>query len=438
MLLMAAMLLCWTACSNDNDSPVDADDEDDVEYVEETEPMTRQDSLNIAAMSVINALCTDSTSTEPDANGKYIPQYGSVLYDMTPTVRYKVAESAEDAKGQFLLSFATAIAFVGVNNSGDAISLDFGDNGSVEFEPAQGEGKLGILHVDMPQIPSLTQVVWLQAEAWPHNDGNGGTYVGQTFKSRDGKRWVCIQTSEGGSEYGLLVTFDNTDGLTKLFDPRSNSDGGVQWGYHVERGDDAEKYWQSWLHYGYASSADLKSLNRFMYNQGGATRNVKAEEIFSNTAFMSAEMYNAIYQSGKHYCCGDNSWHYRTSNEHKYYYYRYSSRKKSWVTDGSVKDTYYFMGNRWYIMYANWRNSFLRDDRWDSYNCYHIAGHQYNIDGGHTNDYDVNNFRNYYKSSDHLNYIKVQAYHFNGSFYNEQTGQYANGEFTNWDITGRR
>ena len=428
VLLMCIMLCCWTACSNDDD--VQADDEDDVEYNGETEPMTLQDSLDIAFMNVISTLCeTDSTFTVKSDN--YVPDYGTLLYSVSPTVRYKTADSKADARGQFILAFASAISFTRTLVEGSTIRIDLGNKGSVEFEPAEGEGKLGVLNVDIPQIPSLTQVVWIQTEAWPQNAGDGGTYIGMTFKSRDGKRWVCVQTSEGGSEYGLLVTFDNLYSFQDWTDPACRGERGME-GWHFTHYYSNEHDYRSWLHW-FSSSEDLKKLNRFMYNENGSGNEV-AVEVFSNPNFMSAERYNAIYGQDRLYCCSDNTWGYTTpnTNTHKYKYWIYSQFYDEWVTR-TTDETYLFMGNRWYVMNSYWRNSKILDDRWNSYDVSGLWTRRSNLYGNVEDDYWADSYRNYDKYFDHNTYIKVQSYHFDSYFYNEQTGLYADG-FTLFDL----
>ena len=435
-MLLVGLLFGWTACSEKDDEL--EPDEQEV-FTEETEPMIRQDSLNIAFMNIVSTLCeTDSTFVqEEDHSGNYKPAYGTLLYSVTPTVRYKVAESAEDAKGQFLSAFATAIEFAGAKDDGTTVRIDLGTKGNVEFEPAHAEGKEGILNVDIPQIPDLTQVVWLQSEAWPQNDGNGGTKVGQTFKTPDGRRWVCIQTPE--SVTGVLVTFDDYPEIQQSWDPACNGQFKYE-GWQYAKFFANEKEWKSWLHW-YASSEDLITLNRFMYNSIDGSHSKKAEKVFSNPTFMTPERYNAIYGQNRYYCCGDNTWGYTTSNTHKYKVWYYNSFRKTWK-EGSEMHPYLFMGNRWYVMNSNWKNSKLKDDRWNSYDCLSVAGHSkvLSLNGGGDYvwvdgvDYDETSTRNYDKIFDHNTYIKVKTYHFNGDFYNTQTETYKNG-FEIFDIS---
>lgn len=438
-MIVAASLSCWTACSNEDDDPVD-EPEDPEEFIEETEPLTRQDSLDIAFMNVVSTLCqTDSTLYEQGgSSGNFSPDYGTVLYTVTPTVRYNVAESTEDAKGKFSLAFATAIDFAGAQDDGNTIRIDLGSKGTIEFEPAQEDGKVGVLIVNVPQIPDLTQIVWLQNEAWPLNEDNGGASIGKTFKSPDGKRWVCIQTPESAPN-GILVTFDNTSWLPAQWDPSCSGAIDNDPGWHYTHYYLDERDWKSWLH-GYASSEDLKVLNIFMYNNHGASHDPKADDVFNNPKFMSADMYNAIYGQDRYYCCGDMTWAYRTEAKHKYEYYYYSEHwlHKGWRND-SKKNPYTFMGNRWYIMRHNWEESYLKDDRWNSYDCRDVSIHELHLDGKskRRGDYDEKTYRNYDKVKDHKTYIKVEAYHFGGDFFNEKTMTYKDG-FVYFDLTSRR
>lgn len=446
LLMVYGMSFCWTACSNDSE---DSETDEPVEYTGETEQLTRQDSLDVAFQSAVSTLCETDSIVEPSEN--YAPDYGTMLYKASPTVRYKMAENAEDALAQFRLAFAAAIEFAGANDDGTTVRIDFGEKGSIEFERTQGDGRMGILNVDIPQIPDLTQVVWLQTEAWPLNDGDGGTYIGQTFKSPQGFKWVCVRTPES-SEYGLLVTFDDKQGafwkgaLNEIRDPACNGQDDVNgpgnpkwdgWQYLYFYSNDRD--WISWTHGCYALADELRVLNMFMYNNDG-TRYEKAVDVFSNTDFMSTELYNAIYTDGRYFCCDGYQWDVRTENKHEYKLWYYSTgywfRKDQW-REGTQKCTYKWCGSRWYIMRNHYWDSRVLDEQWNSFASRNVAGWNKDTQGNGAWWYNEWTSRNYDKSYDHVTYPKVVAYRFYGDFYNEKTRTYKDG-FVNFDISGRR
>lgn len=447
LLIACGMSFCWTACSNDDE---DSETDEPVEYTGETEELTRQDSLDVAFQTAVSTLCETDSIEEP--SGNYAPDYGTMLYTVSPTVRYKMAENTEDALGQFRLAFAAAIDFTGAKDDGTTIRIDLGEKGSMEFERTQGEGRVGVLNVNIPQIPDLTQVVWLQTEAWPLNEGDGGTYVGQTFISPQGFKWVCVRTSQS-QDYGILVTFDDNMGtygkkkgetsLKEIRDPACNGEDGLEgrypgkwdgWQYRRYYKDDRD--WISWTH-GYASAEDLKALNMFMYNNDGS-RDQNAVEIFSNPKFMQSNLYNSIYTEGRSFCCGDYQWNKRTTNTHDYRLWYYSVYRKGWIED-IVKCTYQWCGSSWYIMHSKWKESKRLDERWNSFACRSsVAGWRIRVtDWTIEEGYTAFTSHNYDKSIDHVNFPKVMAYHFHSDFYDEETGKYKDG-FVNIDISGRR
>ena len=427
-LLMLCMAICnMTSCDTNEKVNLDQDYEDE-SITDDTsvEYMTIEDSINIALHIIANILYDNDNDTAAVASYDVLPQqrkpdYGRLLYESSPTVRYKIAQDFADAKNKFMTDFGWALRFAGISTDNDEITISFGKKGKLTFNPESGQGKLAVIDIDMALFPDLTQIIFLSPQAWPHNDSDGGVKVGDTFKTSDGRRWICVQSCEGGTEYGLLVTFDdNRHDITPYFDPACNGQQGMEGWHYSHYFDDRD--WQGYVHSSsYAKSEELLILNRFLYNYDGQ-KNDKADKILGNEKFMPNSLYKNVFKDGAYYLCGDNSWMYWTSNKHKYKRYYYSQKKKKWK-EADDKLNYIFMGNRWFVMKSNW-NCLLKDDYWNSYRCYNGDSHILNSKGEKIDN------ENYYSSRNHdqkydQKYVAVKAYRFHGDFgrINEQEGK---------------
>lgn len=425
-LLMFCLAICnITSCDINNKVNPDQDDEDE-SITDDTsvEYMTIEDSTNIALHLIANILYDNDTATVAsyeEFSQQRKPDYGQLLYESTPSERYRIAQDFEDAKTRFITDFGCVLRFAGISTDSDIITISIGQKGKLTFSPQSGQGKLAVIDIDMDLFQDLTQIVFLSPQAWPNNDSDGGVKLGDTFKTSDGRRWVCVQSCAGGTEYGLLVTFDdNRNDITPYFDPACNGQQGMEGWHYSHYFNDRD--WQSYVHgSGYAKSEELLILNRFLYDYNGK-KNAMADKILSNEKFMPNSLYKNVFTDGAYYLCGDNSWMYWTPNKHKYKRYYYSQKGKKWK-EADDKLNYIFMGNRWFVMHSNWMSSELKDDYWNSYSCYNGNSHVLNYKGEKINDENYYNSRNHDKKYDQK-YVAVKVYRFHGDFgrINEQEG----------------
>lgn len=426
-LLMFCLAICnMTSCDINNKVNPDGDDEDEsitddtsVEYI------TIEDSTNIALHLIANILYDNDTATVAsyeEFSQQRKPDYGQLLYESTPSARYRIAQDFEDAKARFITDFGGVIRFAGISTDSDNITISFGKKGKLTFSPRSGHGELAVIDIDMDSFKDLTQIVFLSPQAWPYNDSDGGVKLGDTFKTSDGRRWVCVQSCAGGTEYGLLVTFDDDrNDIAPYFDPACNGQQGMEGWHYSHYFNDRD--WQSYVHgSGYAKSEELFILNRFLYDYNGQ-RNAMADKILSNENYMPNSLYKNVFTDGAYYLCGDNSWMYWTPNKHKYKRYYYSQKGKKWK-EADDKLNYIFMGNRWFVMHSNWMSCELKDDYWNSYSCYNGNSHVLNYKGEKINDENYCNSRNHDKKYD-KKYVAVKVYRFHGDFgrINEQEGK---------------
>lgn len=425
-LLMFCLAICnITSCDINNKVNPDQDDEDEsITDNTSVEYMTIEDSTNIALHLIANILYDNDTATVAsyeEFSQQRKPDYGQLLYESTPSERYRIAQDFEDAKTRFITDFGCVLRFAGISTDSDIITISIGQKGKLTFSPQSGQGKLAVIDIDMDLFKDLTQIVFLSPQAWPNNDSDGGVKLGDTFKTSDGRRWVCVQSCAGGTEYGLLVTFDdNRNDITPYFDPACNGQQGMEGWHYSHYFNDRD--WQSYVHgSGYAKSEELLILNRFLYDYNGQ-KNAMADKILSNEKFMPNSLYKNVFTDGAYYLCGDNSWMYWTPNKHKYKRYYYSQKGKKWK-EADDKLNYIFMGNRWFVMHSNWMSSELKDDYWNSYSCYNGNSHVLNYRGEKINDENYYNSRNHDKKYDQK-YVAVKVYRFHGDFgrINEQEG----------------
>lgn len=425
-LLMFCLAICnITSCDINNKVNPDQDDEDEsITDNTSAEYMTIEDSTNIALHLIANILYDNDTATVEsyeEFSQQRKPDYGQLLYESTPSERYRIAQDFEDAKTRFITDFGCVLRFAGISTDSDIITISFGQKGKLTFSPQSGQGKLAVIDIDMDLFKDLTQIVFSSPQAWPNNDSDGGVKLGDTFKTSDGRRWVCVQSCAGGTEYGLLVTFDdNRNDITPYFDPACNGQQGMEGWHYSHYFNDRD--WQSYVHgSGYAKSEELLILNRFLYDYNGQ-KNAMADKILSNEKIMPNSLYKNVFTDGAYYLCGDNSWMYWTPNKHKYKRYYYSQKGKKWK-EADDKLNYIFMGNRWFVMHSNWMSSELKDDYWNSYSCYNGNSHVLNYKGEKINDENYYNSRNHDKKYDQK-YVAVKVYRFHGDFgrINEQEG----------------
>ena len=423
-LMLCMTLFNMTSCDLNDKVNLNTDDEDEsITGDTSDEGLTREDSIAIALHLFSNLLCdndsvTVTTLESPSRQRK--ADFGQLLYESTPSARYRIAQDFEDAKAKFMADFERVMLFTGISTQSDTVTIDFGSRGKLTFRPERGQGKVAVIDIDMPLIPDLTQIIFLSPQAWPHNDSDGGVRLGDTFRSSDGRRWICVQTCAGGVEYGLLVTFDNSrNDIEAHFDPactRTEEWKGWHYTHYISDSD-----WQCYVHNSqYAKSEELLILNRFLYDSDGQ-RNELADRILSNERFISKSLHDCIFANGAYYICGDNNWCYMPKKTYPYKRYYYSENKHKWK-DETDSYQYYFMGNRWFIMRPNYMNSLFYDDFWNSYNCtvgrYHILNYQF-VDI--TNDDPKGSGITYYHSRNHdqkydQKYVAVKAYRFHGDF----------------------
>ena len=377
LLTIAMLSCCWVACESDSS------DYENFEYEEEYEDenkdyakeLTRKDSMLVALMSVVQSLCvTDSTLMDKLQTNiaTFQPEYGMVVYSISPTVRYVVVDNADEARMLFINNFFLAIEYARADTTNTNILINLYEYGSIEYTPAQSEGSVAVINVDIPCISDLTQVVCIIPEATPQND-DGQLRDGNVLRYKDGRYWVCIRTARYG---GLLVTFDSRDGR-----PFNKNDGEstpkptwVDDPFCEACGKDDEKSgWialdvkgRAYINIGFPSVDDLNALRKFLYDDGGNIRKTAQDALtFAVKKRGGEDLYNNIFTKYQPFCCGTGV-SYWTGDEKTYRYKKNHTKyiwpfgyKNGWheheckYNTRRCKTTWYQMGGGWFHEYWN-------------------------------------------------------------------------------------
>ena len=424
LLLMAVALCCWTGCSDDNDT----DSKLDNDISNAASRATREDSVRIATQLVYQRLCVTDTAMHIKLSSgvdEFQPCYGAQLYDVTPTVRYVSANSLADARQMFITEFQGAITYLNADTTAVTIRLDLGQQGYICFLPEGSDGHVAKIEVSLKQLDRLTEVCFLQDEAWPQNAVNS-IAQGNTFLSTDGHNFICIKNAE--NQAGLMVTFDL--GWDRLL----NNDGYIAQRHDPTLGEwpnapdnlPGRYPWHSYIffsHDGMIRSNQLYYLQGFLYEEGRQNKNSK--EALKRIA--TDRVVDLLYGVGKIYLCSDGCW-LETETKHKYEDVLYYNMKKEKVCRDDIKRDYIWFSMRFFIMHPtigecrceDWQaNSFNIRKNWitqsnfrngstpQPYNCFnHETEYSWNYRCG----YELDNF------------IRVRCFEFYQSFDYQSAG----------------
>ena len=418
LLLMAVALCSWTACSDNSDT--DSELEDDISYT--AFQSTHKDSVHIATQLVYQRMCVADTAfiTKLTSGvGEFQPCYGALLYDITPTVRYVSANSLADARQMFITEFQGAIKYLNADTTATAIRLDLEQHGYISFLPETANGHVAKIEVSLKQLDCLTEVCFLQDEAWPQNAVQA-IAQGNTFLSADGHNFICIKNAE--NQAGLMVTFDL--GWDRLL----NNDGYIAQRHDPTLGEwpnapdnlPGRYPWHSYIffsHDGMIRSNQLYYLQGFLYEEGRQNENSK--EALKRIA--TDRVVDLLYGVGKIYLCSDGCW-LETGTKHKYEDVLYYNMKKEKVRRDDIKRDYIWFSMRFFIMHPTIGECRCEDWQANSFNIRKNWITQSNFRNGSTpQPYNCFNHEteyswNYRCGNELDNFIRVRCFEFYKSF----------------------
>lgn len=191
-ILMMAMSLALTACSSDDDN-----DNATATEIEKT-------LEEVQAEALYQQLCVKDTTKGANA---LVSRIGKVLYTVTPTIYYTIANSIEEARDRYESIVAVA--------SNDSIVIsplpDDVKRGDVHvsFAASSAPGEVARITVDCPRLKDVvTSIVFMTDEAWPENDlASPFNFLSLWQYVPNGNYYLTVRDSKGGM--GLMLTFDS-------------------------------------------------------------------------------------------------------------------------------------------------------------------------------------------------------------------------------------
>ena len=204
-LLMA--VLPFTSCSDDDNLPAaDIDPEPTEEELAELAAADRLEAANyvIRAFAGLDELPDDwETST-------FTPQEGVVVDEATPGVRYVIVENQEAADQYFRNITPDELR----EESGNSYQLSVEGFGSLTYQRTATATCYGVVKVNLPQMPTLTEIRLVPESEVPTNakyDGKPYYGFGSLVREKSTKRlYICVRPSGGPNrkEYAYFVSFD--------------------------------------------------------------------------------------------------------------------------------------------------------------------------------------------------------------------------------------
>lgn len=322
LLLMAAMLCCWTACS-DSDNTGDNIDTDDKTAADNI--MSASQIADYAVENFIAHVCEVEYDTVTYRPKSWTLNYGRVLNSATPSIRYDRADDQAAARQKFLAMVCQEIAVDTTLISG-VITVDMGSHGYVRYSPSEEDGQLAQIDVRLNELPDLKQIVFMRTEAWPENAGNLGVCKNTVFKRNEGGRdvyYICIDECDDG--VGYLIGFDtwtiNPTGPSSTHHHKGRNCYDAWW-WNLPGGANLIRYLRGFLYYSNGVKyPKAENIIRKIYKlQGGNPNNTRlcGEDALYNFLYSAGPLAGRkpYFKTGDDHCwvdthkSGDNAWHW--------------------------------------------------------------------------------------------------------------------------------
>ena len=204
-LLMA--VLPFTSCSDDDN--LSADDIEPEPTEEELAELAAADRLE-AANYVIRAFAGLDELPDDWETSTFTPQEGVVVDEATPGIRYVIVEN-QDAADQYFRNITPDELR---EESGNGYRLYVEDFGSLTYQRTATATCYGVVKVNLPQMPTLTEIRLVPESEVPTNakyDGNPYYGIGSLVRDKVTKSlYICVRPSGGPNrkEYAYFVSFD--------------------------------------------------------------------------------------------------------------------------------------------------------------------------------------------------------------------------------------
>ena len=163
LTLCAIMMTLTTSCDSDDtfETPTSDSRQEELVFSEAEKARIIEELHN---KMVMQALCDVDTNTCP---ATYTPRLGKVLDNATPTIRYTVANTKEEAERHYMNIIGSLIGNSDSATPGHDVTV--GDIHLTYVEGAQA-GETARIIIDCPRLRNvLTAIVFLTRAAWPEN-----------------------------------------------------------------------------------------------------------------------------------------------------------------------------------------------------------------------------------------------------------------------------
>lgn len=218
--LLLVLLTVFPSC-NDDGASADAAD------IEEPTPAELLALRQQSSVASILKEFADVDSLPPDfEQQKFLPTVGVALNESQPFVRAVRAESAADAERKFR---ALALNSELLEPTADGLRLTLlqmqwkpqgerRDFGTLTFHRADSQGCVGYVEVEIPCLPELQRLEYLDESAWPDNIAFSSPYkVGQVVYVSSSLlhcygNYICVKAYAGPKSKGVLVHMERGAG----------------------------------------------------------------------------------------------------------------------------------------------------------------------------------------------------------------------------------
>lgn len=156
IIVLLGACLAAMGCTNDNES-------DSVE--------TNNDSIQSAWLAKYCYIENYLFKEQTDAYGDTIrvSAYGEVLNPIMPTV-YSLAVEDEEEAHRFFKEKCIPPAMDSIwEPDYDATTVDLGEMGTITYQPNSSNGVIASIVVDIPTLPELSRIDFIQKDSWPTN-----------------------------------------------------------------------------------------------------------------------------------------------------------------------------------------------------------------------------------------------------------------------------
>lgn len=195
-MALAVGFTCFACSDDDDDTSVPTEEE------ETEEDAAVREMLRTALLT--DNLC--NVDTLADGTVQYTPIIGEVLDQATPSVRYVVADSVQEAR----LTWGTIVSAL-QDSAQDISGQNEVTQGDIHLTFTEGgaDGQVASVNIDCDRFAEVfSRIVFITSDRWPGNDhGSPFGYLSVVKQKSTGWIYLCVRQAQQGQD-GILMTFD--------------------------------------------------------------------------------------------------------------------------------------------------------------------------------------------------------------------------------------